>query len=180
MNAMEEVLSFWFEESTPKQWFEKSTKFDLTIARRFTEICERAAKGELAYWRASIRGRLAEIIVLDQFSRNLWRDTPRAFAQDGMALALAQEAIKQHDYNLLTLSQRKFVLMPYMHSESSFIHLQAVELFRMLGDDNTLDYEMRHKAIIDKFGRYPHRNAILGRPSTQEEVVFLQEPNSSF
>ncbi|WP_353243230.1 DUF924 family protein [Providencia sp.] len=180
MNTMEEVLSFWFEESTPKQWFEKSTKFDSTIALRFSAICERAAKGALAYWRASIRGRLAEIIVLDQFSRNLWRDTPRAFAQDAMALVLAQEAIKQHDYNLLTLSQRKFVLMPYMHSESSFIHLQAVELFRMLGDDNTLDYEMRHKAIIDKFGRYPHRNVILGRPSTKEELAFLQEPNSSF
>ncbi|HGN1708184.1 TPA: DUF924 family protein [Providencia rettgeri] len=180
MNAMEEVLSFWFEESTPKQWFEKNAKFDLTIAQRFAHTSERAAKGELAYWRASIRGRLAEIIVLDQFSRNLWRDTPRSFAQDGMALALAQEAIKQHDYNLLTLSQRKFILMPFMHSESSFIHLQAVELFRMLGDDSTLEYEMRHKAIVDKFGRYPHRNEILGRLSTPEEIAFLQEPNSSF
>lgn len=180
MNTMEDVLSFWFEESTPKQWFEKNTKFDLTIARRFGSTCERAAKGELAYWRASIRGRLAEIIVLDQFSRNLWRDTAKAFAQDGMALVLAQEAIRQPDYNLLTLSQRKFVLMPFMHSESSFIHLQAVELFRMLGDDNTLDYEMRHKAIIDKFGRYPHRNEIVGRPSTEEELSFLQQPNSSF
>ena len=180
MNAMEEVLSFWFEESTPKQWFEKNTKFDLAIAKRFGDVCERASKGELAYWRASIRGRLAEIIVLDQFSRNLWRDTPRSFAQDPMALALAQEAIKQHDYNLLTPSQRKFILMPYMHSESSFIHLQAVELFRMLGDDDTLDYEMRHKAIIDKFGRYPHRNEILGRASTKEEIAFLAQPNSSF
>ncbi|WP_321146770.1 DUF924 family protein [Providencia alcalifaciens] len=180
MNAMEKVLSFWFEESTPKQWFEKSEKFDLTIAKRFTALSEQAAKVELAYWRASIRGRLAEIIILDQFSRNLWRDTPRAFAQDAMALALAQEAIKQPDYHLLTLSQRKFMLMPFMHSESSFIHLQAVELFRMLGDDSTLDYEMRHKAIIDKFGRYPHRNEILGRPSTREEIAFLQQPNSSF
>ncbi|BBG59249.1 DUF924 family protein [Providencia rustigianii] len=180
MNAMEEVLSFWFEESTPKQWFEKSEKFDITIAKRFKTLSEQASQGELAYWRSSIRGRLAEIIILDQFSRNLWRNTPRAFAQDGMALVLAQEAIKQPDYNMLTLSQRKFILMPFMHSESSFIHLQAVELFRMLGDDNTLDYEMRHKAIIDKFGRYPHRNGILNRPSTAEEVVFLQQPNSSF
>ncbi len=180
MTAMEEVLSFWFEESTPKQWFEKNSKFDLAITKRFSHVCERAAQGELAYWRVSIRGRLAEIIVLDQFSRNLWRDTPKCFAQDCMALALAQEAIKQHDYNLLTLSQRKFILMPFMHSESSFIHLQAVELFRMLGDDNTLDYEMRHKAIIDKFGRYPHRNEILGRPSTKEEIEFLMQPNSSF
>lgn len=180
MNTMEEVLSFWFEESTPKQWFEKSKKFDLAIAKRFTHVTERAAKCELAYWRVSIRGRLAEIIVLDQFSRNLWRDTPKSFAQDSMALALAQEAIKQHDFNLLTLSQRKFILMPFMHSESSFIHLQAVELFRMLGDDNTLDYEMRHKAIIDKFGRYPHRNEIVGRSSTQEEITFLTQPNSSF
>lgn len=180
MNTMENVLTFWFEESTPKQWFEKSTKFDAVITQRFAGVMERAAKGELAYWRISIRGRLAEIIVLDQFSRNIWRDTPKAFAQDQMALVLAQEAIKQPDYNLLSLSQRKFVLMPFMHSESSFIHQQAVELFRGLGDDGTLNYEMQHKAIIDRFGRYPHRNEIIGRLSTKEEIAFLQQPNSSF
>ncbi|EKT63916.1 DUF924 family protein [Providencia burhodogranariea] len=180
MNAMENVLTFWFEESAPKQWFEKSAKFDSIVTQRFAGIMERAAKGELAYWRVSIRGRLAEIIILDQFSRNIWRDTPKAFAQDNMALVLAQEAIKQTDYNLLTLSQRKFILMPFMHSESSFIHQQAVELFRGLGDDSTLNYEMQHKAIIDRFGRYPHRNEILRRQSTQDEITFLQQPNSSF
>lgn len=180
MNAMENVLTFWFEESTPKQWFEKSAKFDSTVTQRFAEMMEQAAKGELAYWRVSIRGRLAEIIILDQFSRNIWRDTPKAFAQDNMALVLAQEAIKQADYNLLTLSQRKFILMPFMHSESRFIHQQAVELFRGLGDDNTLNFEMQHKAIIDRFGRYPHRNEILGRTSTKDEITFLQQPNSSF
>ncbi|HFT2416660.1 TPA: DUF924 family protein [Providencia stuartii] len=180
MNTMENVLTFWFEESTSKQWFEQNEKFDALIMQRFGGTLERAAKGELAYWRISIRGRLAEIIVLDQFSRNVWRDTPKAFAQDQMALVLAQEAIKQADYNLLPLSQRKFILMPFMHSESSFIHQQAVELFRGLGDDNTLNYEMQHKAIIDRFGRYPHRNQILGRPSTKEEIAFLQQPNSAF
>lgn len=180
MNAMENVLTFWFEESAPKQWFEKSAKFDSIVTQRFAEMLERAAKGELAYWRVSIRGRLAEIIILDQFSRNIWRDTPKAFAQDNMALVLAQEAIKQTDYNLLTLSQRKFILMPFMHSESRFIHQQAVELFRGLGDDSTLNFEMQHKAIIDRFGRYPHRNELLGRPSTKDEIIFLQQPNSSF
>ncbi|EKT55571.1 DUF924 family protein [Providencia sneebia] len=180
MNAMENVLTFWFEECTPKQWFEKNIKFDVMIAQRFGDIIERASQGELAFWRLSIRGRLAEIIVLDQFSRNVWRDTPKAFAQDKMALVLAQEAIKQSDYNMLTLSQRKFILMPFMHSESRFIHQQAVELFRGLGDESTLNYEMQHKAIIDRFGRYPHRNAILERPSTKEEIDFLQQPNSSF
>ncbi|MCW2254228.1 uncharacterized protein (DUF924 family) [Providencia alcalifaciens] len=173
-------MTFWFEESAPKQWFEKSAKFDSIVTQRFVEMMERAAKGELAYWRVSIRGRLAEIIILDQFSRNIWRDTPKAFAQDNMALVLAQEAIKQADYNLLTLSQRKFILMPFMHSESRFIHQQAVELFRGLGDDSTLNFEMQHKAIIDRFGRYPHRNEILGRSSTKDEITFLQQPNSSF
>ena len=180
MNTAEQILSFWFEESTPKQWFEKNSSFDTKVVTRFGSLCNRAAKGELAYWRVSLRGRLAEIIILDQFSRNIWRDTPKAFAQDNMALVLSQEAIKQTDYNKLPLTQRKFILMPFMHSESSFIHQQAVELFRTLGDDNTLDYEMQHKAIIDRFGRYPHRNTILNRTSTKEELLFLQQPGSSF
>ena len=174
------ILDFWFNEATPKEWFSKSDDFDNLIRERFEDLAESAAKSELDDWRATIEGRLAEIIVLDQFSRNLWRDTPKAFAQDSMSMALAQEAVKHPDYQGLPAIQRKFILMPYMHSESAQIHNQAVELFKALNDDKTLDYELRHKEIIDRFGRYPHRNEVLGRKSTPEEIEFLKQPNSGF
>lgn len=174
------ILDFWFNEITPAEWFGKSDAFDELIRTRFLALTESAAKGELVGWRATIEGRLAEIIVLDQFSRNLWRDKPQAFAQDPMAIALAQEAVNHPDYAKLPAIQQKFILMPYMHSESALIHAQAIPLFQALNDDYTFDYEVKHKVIIDRFGRYPHRNAILGRTSTAEEVAFLAEPNSSF
>ncbi|MCW9699313.1 MULTISPECIES: DUF924 family protein [unclassified Avibacterium] len=174
------VLDFWFSEENQPFWFVKSEDFDNKIREKFDRTLKAAAQGECASWRESIEGRLAEIIVLDQFSRNLYRNTPAAFAQDPMALALAQEAIKQADFTRLPTVWRKFMIMPYMHSESAFIHQQAVDLFRSLNDEYTLDFELRHKAIIDKFNRYPHRNEILNRPSTAEEIAFLNQPNSSF
>lgn len=174
------ILDFWFNEITPAEWFGKSDAFDDLIRTRFLALTESAAKGELFEWRKTIEGRLAEIIVLDQFSRNLWRDTPQAFAQDPMAIALAQEAVNHPDYNTLPPIQRKFILMPYMHSESAYIHQCAIPLFDALNDDYTFDYEVKHKVIIDRFGRYPHRNTILDRTSTEEEIAFLNQPNSSF
>ena len=118
--------------------------------------------------------------MLDQFSRNVYRDTARAFAQDALALALAQELVASgHDRSLPT-AQRVFAYMPYMHSESALIHEQVLALFAQPGMENNLDFERRHKAIIDRFGRYPHRNAVLGRTSTPEELAFLNEPGSSF
>ncbi len=176
----QQVLDFWFQECTATDWFGKDPEFDRLIWERFGSTCEAAARGECFTWRQTLTGRLAEIIVLDQFSRNVWRDTPRAFSQDGMALVLAQEAIQHPDYPLLTQAERQFILMPFMHSESPLIHEHAVELFKALGDEQSLKYEYLHKAIIDRFGRYPHRNSILGRTSTKEELEFLQEPNSSF
>lgn len=174
------VLHFWFHVATPTQWFTKDAHFDQIIRTRFLATTQAAAQGECAHWRYSLYGRLAEIIVLDQFSRNIWRDTPQAFSQDPMALALAQEAIRQPAFATLNIDQKKFMLMPFMHSESRAIHAQAEPLFRMHTDENTLHYEQLHKNIIDRFGRYPHRNAILNRPSTPEEKQFLLEPNSSF
>lgn len=174
------ILDFWFKEITPAEWFGKNDDFDNLIRERFEALTESAAKSELYEWRETIEGRLAEIIVLDQFSRNLWRDTPKAFAQDPMAMALAQEAVQHPDYQKLPAIQRKFILMPYMHSESAKIHRQAVELFKALDDDYTFDYEIRHKEIVDRFGRYPHRNHILGRESTAEEIEFLKQPGSAF
>jgi len=176
----QEIHHFWFKECTADDWFGKSLDFDRLIWQRFGLWCEAAARGECYDWRHNLTGRLTEIVVLDQFSRNVWRDSPRAFSQDGMALVLAQEAVHHPDYPNLSQRERQFILMPYMHSESPLIHEQAVRLFTELGDEQTLDYEFRHKAIIDRFGRYPHRNKILGRPSTPEEVEFLKLPGSSF
>jgi uncharacterized protein (DUF924 family) len=118
--------------------------------------------------------------VLDQFSRNVYRDTPRAFAQDALALVLAQELVASGLDSALPAAQRVFAYMPYMHSESALVHTQAVALFTQLGIQDNLNFELRHKAIIDRFGRYPHRNAVLGRSSSAEELAFLSEPGSSF
>jgi uncharacterized protein (DUF924 family) len=135
---------------------------------------------ELFAWRKEPKGRLAEIIVLDQFSRNVFRNTPAAFAQDSMALVLAQEAVEAGVQESLSEVERGFLLMPFMHSESQRIHLVAERLFRELASPHSYEYELRHKTIIDRFGRYPHRNAILGRASSAEEIEFLKQPGSSF
>lgn len=174
------ILEFWFEELKPANWWEKNPRLDDTIRQRFGELHRRAAGGELWHWRSSAEGRLAEIIILDQFSRNLYRDRPEAFAQDGMALVLAQEAISLGLDEELPVVQRSFMYMPFMHSESLAIHDRAVKLFDVPGMESSLDYEHRHRDIILRFGRYPHRNAILGRPSTDEEQQFLRQPGSSF
>lgn len=174
------VLHFWFHASTPEQWFTKDPHYDHRIRNQFLSTALAASLGECAAWRYSIQGRLAEIIVLDQFSRNIWRDTPQAFSQDSMALVLAQEAIKQPAFQALSPIQKQFMLMPFMHSESKAIHAEAIQLFKKYTHENSYHYEQLHKNIIDRFGRYPHRNNILNRPSTPEEILFLKEPNSSF
>jgi len=174
------ILHFWFAELTPKQHYAKDTALDEAIRTRFGATLEAAARCELFAWRATPEGRLAEVLVLDQFSRNVYRDTPRAFAQDALALALAQELVASGQDRSLSLPQRSFAYMPYMHSESALVHAQAVDLFSEPGMEDTLRFELRHKDIIDRFGRYPHRNALLGRTSTAEELTFLSEPGSGF
>lgn len=178
---MEQVLDFWFTELQPAQWFNGGTELDELISQRFTAVLQQAAAGELEAWRTSAQGRLAEIIVLDQFSRNLYRDSPQAFAQDAMALALSQEAVRSGALQQLDdEQQRSFLLMPYMHSESALVHGQAVPLFRDFTGGETYRFELLHKDIIDRFGRYPHRNTLLGRDSSPAELEFLQQPGSSF
>ena len=174
------VLQFWFHEITPAQRWKVDPAFDRLILDRFGSLHRRAAAAELFDWRASPHGRLAEIIVLDQFSRNMYRGTPRAFATDALALALAQEAVAAQADAALSEDERSFLYMPYMHSESKLIHQTAERLFREHTSKNSHDFELRHRAIVDRFGRYPHRNAILGRESTAEELAFLSEPGSSF
>ena len=174
------VLSFWFEAIEPKQWWGKSDEFDQLIANRFGALHAAAARCELSDWRETPQGRLAEVIVLDQFSRNIYRDQPQAFACDPLALALAQTAVAAQADRSLEIRQCAFMYMPYMHSESPLAHTAAVALFSQAGLEHALPSELRHKAIIDRFGRYPHRNAILGRASTAEELDFLAMPGSSF
>jgi uncharacterized protein (DUF924 family) len=176
----EEILKFWFEEIKPPQWWKKDENLDRIITERFSEIHRRASRCELFEWRKEARGRLAEIIVLDQFSRNMFRGSPLSFAFDPLALALAQEAVSAGIDKLLNQSECSFFYMPFMHSESLKIHEVATELFRNNGNQNSLDFELKHKAIIERFGRYPHRNSILGRESTAEEIEFLKQPGSGF
>ncbi len=179
MNSSE-IIKFWFEEIDEKQWWRKDPLFDRQLSERFSLIHASAARCELFEWRSSALGRLAEIIVLDQFSRNICRDTPAAFANDPLALALAQEAVLAKADLELGARERAFIYMPYMHSESLLIHKTAVRLFQSNGTPGNLEFELRHKKIIEEFGRYPHRNAVLGRTSTSEEAAFLKTAGSSF
>lgn len=175
-----DIIQFWFEEISPKQRFKKDEEFDALIRERFRSVHRRASQGLLYTWRDHPLDALAEIIVLDQFSRNMYRDKPKAFAQDTLALVLAQEAIRRKLDTELEAHQKAFLYMPFMHSESAEIHEIAVFLFDQPGLEENYNFELRHKAIIDRFGRYPHRNEILKRKSTAEEQEFLSQPGSSF
>ena len=169
---MKEVIRFWFEELKPEDWFKKSEALDQEMRERFEELYWKASRGELFHWRATAEGRLAEILLLDQIPRNIFRGTAQAFATDSLALVLAQEGLTQAQELLVV--QRGFFYMPFMHSESLTIHEEALRLFDQPGLEKRLKYEKMHMDILQQFGRYPHRNAILGRPSTKEEEEYLK------
>jgi uncharacterized protein (DUF924 family) len=175
-----EVLNFWFGDLRPAQWFRPSPDVDRLIGDRFGDIHRAALACELAAWRVTAEGRLAEIIVLDQFSRQIHRGSAKAYQGDPLALGLAQTAVQLGRDLELPAVRRAFLYMPYMHSESGLIHQDALRLFGAPGLETSLVSERRHKAIIDRFGRFPHRNPALGRESTPEETVFLQGPGSKF
>lgn len=177
---LQTILQFWFNEISPAQWWKVDPVFDALVAERFGAIHAQAVRAELFEWRTTPQGRLAEVIVLDQFSRNIYRGRSRAFEADTLALALAQEAVTANADAALAQEERNFLYMPYMHSESKQIHAIAEPLFKAKTPESIYNFELRHKAIIDRFGRYPHRNEILGRESTSEELAFLKEPGSSF
>jgi uncharacterized protein (DUF924 family) len=169
----ETVLTFWFIEHGTDDWFKKDPAFDEEIRVRFSDAHALALMGTLG-WGTSPRSVLAEVLVLDQFSRNMFRDTPNAFIGDVCALLLAQRVVGQGGDIALTPDERYFLYMPYMHSESREVHRDALRLFTALQNPVALKYELLHKEIVDHFGRYPHRNVLLGRESTQEEVEFLK------
>lgn len=180
MLTPQDILHFWFQELTPEMHFSKSAELDQNIRNRFLEIHTQILEGRATEWRKTPEGRLAEIIVLDQFSRNMFRDTALAFACDALALESAKMAVKTGEDQKLTLEQRKFLYMPFMHSESREDHQQAVKLYSQKGLETHLQFELKHKEIIDRFGRYPHRNEVLKRTSTKEELEFLKNEDSSF
>jgi len=180
MNHANEVVTFWFEEIEPAQWWRKRLAFDAEIRRRFGALHDTATNTGLAHWRSDIEGRLAEIIVLDQFSRNLFRDEPRAFASDDVAVRLAEDAIALGlDVGLAPI-RRAFLYMPFMHSERITHQRTSVRLFTEIKETGNLRSAERHFDVIRRFGRFPHRNKILKRHSSVEEEVFLQQPGSNF
>jgi len=175
-----DIIHFWFTELTPQDWWKKNNDFDLSIKNRFGEHHHSATALELFHWRETAHGCLAEIIILDQFSRNIYRNTAKSFACDGIALALAQTAVAQGLDQELNDNEKGFLYMPYMHSESLAIHDIAITLFEQANLANTLAFEHKHRNIIKRFQRCPHRNDILKRTSTLEEIEFLTTKESSF
>ena len=175
-----EVLAFWFEDSKPEQWYKKDPAFDEAIRDRFESTIVAALAGRLDSWADEVESCLALILLLDQFTRNIYRDTPRAFSGDDMAVALSLRCIDRGFLTHENAAWRQFMLMPMMHSEELEIQQRSIPLFEAHTNPLTHDYAIRHRDIVARFGRFPHRNAILGRPSSDEEVAFLKEPGSSF
>ncbi|MEZ4815314.1 MAG: DUF924 family protein [Bdellovibrionota bacterium] len=177
--SYQDVLDFWFDEKNKSHWFSKDPNFDAEIAKRFLKTHHRAAQSACFEWRKTAKGRLAEIIVLDQFPRNMFRNSAKAFASDPLALALAQDAVERGIDKELATTERSFLYMPYMHSEALRVHDEAIKLFSQPGLEHNLEYEVLHKKVIERFGRYPHRNKALGRESTPDEVAYLAADSSS-
>lgn len=191
MSQANEILEFWFGKpddedygKSRKEWFTKNPKFDQEVRSRFFSDYQKAAVGELDDWQETALGCLALMILLDQFPRNMFRGQPQAFATDSQALAYAKRAVEKGlDQELLPI-QRQFIYLPFEHSENIVDQRQCVELFSTLKDYPEcalgVDYAYRHIKVIERFGRFPHRNEILGRETTPEEAEFLQQPGSSF
>lgn len=180
MATPDDVLGFWFGECTPAQWFAKDDGFDATLRARFGALHEEAAAGGLGDWEGTADGRMALLLLLDQMSRNLYRGDPRAFAQDARARDVARRAIAAGDHVFAPPQRCTFLFLPFEHSEDLADQLWSEALFRALGDAELDDYAKRHRVIVERFGRFPHRNAALGRASTAEELSFLEQPTSSF
>ena len=180
MPEKEEILNFWFKECKPEQWFKKKEDFDQMIENRFSDAIEDAIAGKLDNWEDTETGCLALILLLDQFTRNVFRDTPRAFAGDKRALVLSQLCCDKDYLTNPDIHRRHFMLMPMMHSENLAVQDAALHLFKKYASEKDYEYAEKHREIIARFGRFPHRNVILGRKSTNEELEFLKQPGSSF
>ena len=192
MSDIEEILSFWFSPirdepsyfaDCSKRWFAQNADFDREIVQRFQADYERAAQGQLAHWTETARGGAALILVLDQFPRNMFRNDSRAFATDPLAQQIAEQMIAAGLDRQLRLVERYFVYVPFMHSEQRAHQQRSVMLFQQMAAQRAYfdtSYALRHQQVIARFGRFPHRNGVLGRASTPAELAFLKQPGSSF
>ena len=192
MADIEEILTFWFGEIRDEpayfeeyasRWFVQNADFDRQIVQRFQADYGLAAQGQLTHWTETARGGLALILVLDQFPRNMFRNDPRAFATDPLAQQIAEQMIDAEFDRQLRLVERYFVYVPFMHSENRAHQQRSVQLFQQLVKERAYfdtPYVVRHQEVIDRFGRFPHRNTVLGRASTPAELEFLKQPDSSF
>jgi uncharacterized protein (DUF924 family) len=168
------ILDFWFQESTPEQWFKRDDSFDETIRSRFSKAHRQAALGELDAWTETAIGALSLVILLDQFSRNMFRDASTAFATDAKALAVSRGAIAAGLDKELDAGKRKFLYMPFMHSEDLGVQDEGLKLFGALNDPYTMEFAVQHREVVARFGRFPHRNEALGRISTPEEIEYMR------
>jgi uncharacterized protein (DUF924 family) len=174
MRTANDVIRFWFVDHDKDDWFGAKPEFDAALAAEFSETQQRVAQGEAWQWRETPEGRLAELIVLDQFSRQLHRGSAEAFAQDRMAVALAQEAVAAGADQAIAMERRMFLFMPYMHSESLVIQEEGVKHFAQFGED-MLAFMVGHRDTVARFGRFPFRNKALGRQSTPDEIAYMAE-----
>lgn len=175
-----DVIEFWFDPASRSRWFESTPEFDREVEERFGGAYRQATAGELDPWQDSAEGCLALCLLLDQFPRNLFRGSREAFATDAQALAIAEHALARGFDQQLPPGSRMFLYLPFEHSENRAHQARAVELIGTLGNAQALDYAIRHLRVIERFGRFPHRNQALGRETTQDEAAFLREPGSSF
>ena len=175
-----DILNFWFVETTPEFWFKKDDDFDAAIKDRFGKTVTKALAGKLDHWANDAEGCLALILMLDQFTRNIFRHSARAFSGDEMALALSLRCVERKYLDADKPFYCQFMLMPMMHSEEIDIQDMSLPLFETYTSKLTHEYAIKHRDIIARFGRFPHRNAILGRPNNSEEDHFLTQPGSSF
>ena len=181
-DSKQEVLHFWFKETKPQQWFQKNDQFDEQIKERFESVYGLARDGLCDDWKRSPEGCVALCVVLDQFPRNMYRGTPDMFATDLKALLVAKHAIANGFEQLVKPEERRFLYLPYEHSENLADQKKSVELFEKMKNEDPLghDYAVRHMDVIEKYGRFPHRNEILGRDSSPEEEEYLAQPGAGF
>lgn len=181
-DMVKDILSFWFEETQPPQWFQVNPDFDAAILARFEDAYEKGALGIFDDWKTDSDGCLALVLLLDQFPRNMYRGTPKAFAADGKALVIAKFALSKGFDQVLAPIKRRFLYLPYEHSENLNDQRKSVELFEKMKKDDPLgyDYALRHLKVIESFGRFPHRNNILSRMNTPEEEEYLAQDGAGF
>lgn len=181
-NTQQAILHFWFDAVEPAQWFQKSNDFDRIVRDRFYTDFEMAMNGQLDQWMDDAHGMLAFILLLDQFPRNMFRDDPRAFSGDAKGLFAAKHAVNQGYDQSLPPNQRRFIYLPFEHSEAMEDQNLSVALFEAMKDVDLMgyDYAVRHRDVIEQFGRFPHRNAILGRKNTAAELRYLTQDGAGF